>query len=76
MAAPKNGISVWVRSMNKVSGAVFEQQIKADRPATTHFRSLGLHGNNRATAAAHGSIQGSNAKPHFCFGRFTSLGDP
>ena len=35
IAAPPNGSSVWVRVVDEVSGAVFEQEITADLPAAT-----------------------------------------
>ena len=35
IAAPPNGGSVWVRVVDEVSGAVFEQEITADLPAST-----------------------------------------
>ncbi len=52
IAAPPNGSSVWVRAVNEVSGAVFEQEITADLPANTQFLSPRLYLNNGATAAA------------------------
>jgi hypothetical protein len=52
IAAPPNGSSVWVRVVDEVSGAVFEQEITTDLPATTQFLSPGLFMNNGATAAA------------------------
>ncbi|MFC0810784.1 DUF2793 domain-containing protein [Paracoccus panacisoli] len=52
IAAPPNGSSVWVRVVDEVSGAVFEQEITADLPATTQFLSPRLFVNNGATAAA------------------------
>lgn len=52
IAAPPNGSSVWVRAVNEVSGAVFEQEITADLPANAQFLSLSLFMNNWATAAA------------------------
>jgi hypothetical protein len=35
IAAPPNGSSVWVRVVDEVSGAIFEQEIPADLPAAT-----------------------------------------
>ena len=35
IAAPPNGNSVWVRVVDEVSEAIFEQEITADLPATT-----------------------------------------
>jgi hypothetical protein len=52
ISAPPNGSSVRVRVVDEVSGAVFEQEITADLPATTQFLSLRLFMNNGATAAA------------------------
>ncbi|WP_374395633.1 DUF2793 domain-containing protein [Tabrizicola sp.] len=52
IAAPPNGTSVWVRIVDEVSGAVFEQEITADLPASTQFLSPRLYMNNGATAAA------------------------
>ncbi len=52
IAAPPNGSSVWVRVVDEVSGAVFEQEITADLPAATQFLSPRLYMNNGATAAA------------------------
>lgn len=52
IAAPPNGTSVWVRVVDEVSGAVFEQEITADLPASTQFLSPRLYMNNGATTAA------------------------
>lgn len=52
IAAPPNGSSAWVRVVDEVSGAVFEQEITADLPANTQFLSPRLFMNNGATAAA------------------------
>lgn len=52
IAAPPNGNSVWVRVVDEVSGAVFEQEITADLPTNTQFLSPRLFMNNGATAAA------------------------
>ncbi len=52
IAAPPNGSSAWVRVVNEVSGAVFEQEITADLPAATQFLASRLYMNNGATAAA------------------------
>lgn len=51
IAAPPNGSSVWMRVVVEVSGAVFEQEISADLPASTHSLSPRLIMNNRATVA-------------------------
>ena len=52
IAAPPNGSLVWVRVVDEVSGAVFEQEITADLPANTQFLSPRLYLNTGATAAA------------------------
>jgi hypothetical protein len=52
IAAPPNGSSVWVRVVDEVSGAVFEQEITADLPANSQFLSPRLFMNNGAAAAA------------------------
>jgi len=52
IAAPPNGSSIWVRVVDEVSGAVFEQEITADLPAATQFLSPRLFLNTGATAAA------------------------
>jgi len=52
IAAAPNGSSVWVRIVDEVSGAVFEQEIIADLPASTQFLSPRLFMNTGATAAA------------------------
>jgi len=52
IAAPPNGSPVWVRVVDEVSGAVFEQEITADLPANTQFLSPRLYLNTGATAAA------------------------
>ena len=52
IAAPPNGSSVWVRAVNEVTGAVFEQEITTDLPANTQFLSPRLYLNTGATAAA------------------------
>ncbi len=39
IAAPPNGSSVWLRVVDEVSGAVFEQGINANLPANTQFLS-------------------------------------
>ncbi len=52
IAAPPNGSSVWVRVVDEVSGAVYEQEITTDLPANTQFLSPRLFMNNGATAAA------------------------
>jgi hypothetical protein len=52
IAAPPNGSSVWVRVVDEVSGAIFEQEITADLPAATQFLSPRLFMNTGATAAA------------------------
>ncbi len=52
IAAPPNGSSVWVRVVDEVSGAIFEQEITADLPAATQFLSPRLFLNTGATVAA------------------------
>ena len=52
IGAPPNGASIWVRAVNEVTGAVFEQEITADLPANTQFLSPRLYLNTGATAAA------------------------
>jgi len=52
IAAAPNGGSVWVRVVDEVSGAVFEQEICADLPASSQFLSPRLFMNNGVTAAA------------------------
>ncbi|WP_228461249.1 hypothetical protein [Paracoccus liaowanqingii] len=52
IAGPADGSSVWVRVVDEVSGAVFEQEITADLPAATQFLSPRLFKNISATAAA------------------------
>ena len=52
IAAPPNGSSVWVRVVDEVSGAVFEQEITADLPTAAQFLSPRLYMNTGATAAA------------------------
>lgn len=52
IAAPPNGSSVWVRAVNELTGAIFEQEIAADLPAATQFLSPRLFLNTGATAAA------------------------
>ncbi len=52
IAAPPNGSSVWVRVVDEVSGAVFEQEITADLPANTQFLSPRLYLTTGLTAAA------------------------
>ena len=47
-----HGSSVWVRIVDEVSGAIFEQEISADLPANTQFLSPRLFMNTGATAAA------------------------
>ena len=52
IAASPNASSVWVRAVDEVSGAVFEQEVTADLPAANQFLSPRLFLNNGATAAA------------------------
>lgn len=52
IAAPPNGSTVWVRVVDEISGAVFEQEITADLSVAAHFLSSRLFVNASATAAA------------------------
>lgn len=52
IAAVPNAASIWVRVVNDVSGAVFEQEVTADLPVNTTLLSPRLFMNNGATAAA------------------------
>ncbi|MFO1144053.1 MAG: DUF2793 domain-containing protein [Amaricoccus sp.] len=52
IAASPNAGSVWVRVVDEVSGAVFEQEVTAELPAATQFLGPRLFMNNGATAAA------------------------
>ena len=52
IAASPNAGSVWVRVVDEVSGAVFEQEVTADLPAANQFLAPRLFMNNGATAAA------------------------
>ena len=52
IAAAPNAGSVWVRVVDKVSGAVFEQEITTDLPAASQFLAPPLFMNNAATGAA------------------------
>ena len=52
VAAAPNAGSVWVRVVDEVSGAVFEQEVTADLPAANQFLAPRLFMNNGATAAA------------------------
>ncbi len=52
IAASPNAATVWVRVVNEVTGAVFEQEITTDLPAATQFLSPRLYLNTGATAAA------------------------
>ena len=52
IAASPNAGSVWVRVVDEVSGAVFEQEVTTDLPAANQFLAPRLFMNNGATAAA------------------------
>ena len=52
IAASPNAGSVWVRVVDEVSGAAFEQEVTADLPAASQFLAPRLFMNNGATAAA------------------------
>ncbi len=47
IAVPPNGRSVWVRVVDEVLGAVFEQEITADLPSNAQFLSRRFIMNNR-----------------------------
>ena len=52
IAASPNASSVWVRVVDEVSGAVFEQEVTADLPVANQFLAPRLYMNNGGTAAA------------------------
>jgi len=52
VAAAPNAASVWVRLVNEITGAIFEQEITADLPAATQFLSPRFYLNTGTTAAA------------------------
>lgn len=52
IAAPPNSSSVWVRLVDEVSGAEFEQESTAALPANAQFLSLRQFMNSGAKAAA------------------------
>jgi len=52
IAVSPNGSSVWVRAVDEVSSAMFEQEITKDLPANTQFLSPRLFMNNGSMAAA------------------------
>ena len=52
VAAAPNAASVWVRVVNEITGAIFEQEITTDLPAVTQFLSPRFYLNTGATAAA------------------------
>ena len=52
IAASPSASSVWVRAVDEGSGAVFEQEVTADLPASNQFLAPRLFMNNGATAAA------------------------
>ena len=52
IATTPNASSVWVRVVDEVSGAIFEQEVAADLPAANRFLGPRLFMNNGATAAA------------------------
>jgi hypothetical protein len=52
IAAEPNSGSIWVRVVDEVSGAVFEQEVSADLPAANQFLAPRLFMNNGGTAAA------------------------
>jgi hypothetical protein len=50
--APTNGSSIWVRVVEEVSGAVFEQEYTTNIPASTTFLTVRNYMNNGGTASA------------------------
>jgi hypothetical protein len=52
IAATPNAGSAWVRVVDEVTGAVFEQEVTADLPAANQFLAPRLFMNNGTTAAA------------------------
>ncbi|MDT8858487.1 DUF2793 domain-containing protein [Paracoccaceae bacterium Fryx2] len=52
VATAPNAASVWLRAVNEVTGAIFEQEITTDLPAVTQFLSPRFYMNTGATAAA------------------------
>jgi len=50
--AQPNSDSIWVRAVEEVSGAVFEQEITTNIPANTTFLSVRNYANNGGTASA------------------------
>ena len=52
VAAAPNAASVWVRAVNEVTGAIFEQEITTDLPAVTQLLSPRFYPYTGATAAA------------------------
>jgi Protein of unknown function (DUF2793) len=52
IAASPNAGSIWVRVVDEVDGAVFEQEVTADLPAVNQFLAPRFFMNNGATAAA------------------------
>jgi hypothetical protein len=52
IAATPNASSAWVRVVDEVNGAVFEQEVTADLLAANQFLAPRLFMNNGATAAA------------------------
>ena len=49
---PAAGTSIWLRAVNELTGAVFEQEVTTDLPQATTFLAPRLFLNNGATAAA------------------------
>jgi len=52
ITSPPNGSSIWVRAVEEVSGAVFDQEITTNIPASTTFLSVRNYANNGGTASA------------------------
>ena len=49
---PAGGTSIWLRAVNDLTGAVFEQEVTTDLPQAATFLAPRLFMNNGATAAA------------------------
>jgi hypothetical protein len=52
ISCPANASGIWVRVVEEVSGAVFEQEFTTDIPAATTFLSVRNYMNNGGTASA------------------------
>ncbi|MEH7829658.1 hypothetical protein V6590_16020 [Gemmobacter sp. JM10B15] len=49
---PAAGASIWLRAVNELTGAIFEQEVTTDLPQAATFLAPRLFLNNGATAAA------------------------